>query len=273
MSFRKGGSTGLPMSLPCGRCDGCRLERSRQWAVRCMHEASLYAESSFVTLTYDEEHLPLDGGLDVEAIPEFVRRYRKRCGAVRYFACGEYGETHGRPHYHALLFGAAFPDREKWRENNGRPLFRSQELERLWPYGSAELGAVTFESAAYVARYTVKKQRAKEAYERVALDTGEVFTVAREFARMSRRPGIGAEWYRRYGKEVFPADEVVVRGSLAKPPRYYQKLLERVSPEVSETVKRARARGRRRGDETAERLQVREVCQAARMNLFARSLE
>jgi len=120
--------------LPCGRCIGCRLERSRQWAVRMMHEASLHQDNCFITLTYDNEHLPKNASLVKRDFQLFMKRLRKAYPAVRirFFHCGEYGEQYGRPHYHAILFGFDFPDKYFLGKRNQFPVWRSASLERLW---------------------------------------------------------------------------------------------------------------------------------------------
>ena len=106
--------TDKKIDVPCGRCVGCRLERSRQWAIRCVHEASLYDNNCFITLTYDSDHVPSDGSLRVEDFQNFMKRLRKSVAPrrVRFFHCGEYGERGDRPHYHAILFNLDFDDRE-----------------------------------------------------------------------------------------------------------------------------------------------------------------
>mgnify|MGYP000188139432 FL=1 len=196
---KRDGWADLPVTLPCGQCIGCRLERSRQWAIRCVHEASLHNENSFITLTYANEHLPAWNSLDKTTFPKFMKRLRKSLQdkRVRYFHCGEYGDHTGRPHYHALLFGHDFPDKTHWAIRNGNPTWRSQELERLWPFGHSEIGTVTFESAAYCARYITKKvtgHAAREHYEMVDKHTGELGRREPEYTTMSRRPGIGKGW-------------------------------------------------------------------------------
>lgn len=266
----------LPVSIPCGQCVGCRLERSRQWAIRCMHEASLYAENCFVTLTYDDEHLPPGGGLDRGAFPKFMKRLRKRFGKVRYYHAGEYGDKFGRPHYHACLFGFDFPDKVFWMRRGEFPVWQAGSLGELWPFGRSEIGSVTFESAAYVARYIMKKLNGKlgeEHYERVDGRTGEVVSVEREYTTMSRRPGIGRPWLDRYGSEVYPADSVVVRGRLMKPPRFYDMQHELASPDEAAAVFEARRRKRNRADETIERLEVRQLVAEAKLNLKRRDVE
>ncbi len=264
-------SIGLPMKVPCGRCIGCKLERSRQWAVRCMHEAQLHDDTSFITLTYDDKHVPRFGSLLMDDWQKFFKRLRRRVGKVRFFGCGEYGEQFGRPHYHACLFGLDFPDKVLWSTRGGHDVFRSPLLESVWTYGQSEIGSLTFESAAYVARYCVKKitgVKARDHYECVDPETGECGSRIPEFATMSRRPGIGAGWYDLYSDEVYPSDEVIVNGVAGKPPRFYDKLLEVSSPEVASEVQKERRRSRRREDETPDRLRVREVCAAAKLSLY-----
>lgn len=273
---------GLRMTVPCGQCTGCRLERSRQWAVRCMHEASLHADNCFLTLTYSDEFLPEYGSLVKSDFQKFIKRVRKRY-AFRYFHCGEYGELSKRPHYHALFFGLDFSDKVLWSVRNGNDVFRSDILESLWTFGNSEIGSLTFESAAYVARYCVKtlqnlrfRKGDRESYvdaldreySRLDPDTGELVLVAPEYVTMSRRPGIGNGWFEKFGTEVYPSDEVIVRGKSCKPPRFYDRLLAASSPEEAASVRRARLLARSREDETPARLRVREVCAEARLSLY-----
>lgn len=276
---------GAKRPMPCGRCVGCDLERSRQWAVRCMHEASLSPDNCFVTLTYAEEHLPPGGSLDREAFPLFMKRLRKSISPqkVRYFHAGEYGDTYWRPHYHACLFGYDFPDKVQWSVRGGFPVWRSPALEALWPFGNSEIGSVTFESAAYVARYILKKLRGRDAdsvsakllhYAAVDGETGEVFFREPEYATMSRRPGLGALWFERFADDVYTHDELVMRGEKMRPPRYYDKLLAASDPTRAEAVCFARARREVEYEElTPRRLAVREKVAKARVNLQRRGCE
>lgn len=262
--------------LPCGRCIGCRLERSRQWAVRMVHEASLYPQNCVVTLTYGDAHLPVDGSLDRRAFPLFIRRLRKRGATVRYFHCGEYGEREGRPHYHGCLFGFDFADKVVGPlSQSGAEQWESEFLRELWPFGVSRIGTLNFESAAYIARYVTKKVTGKLAaahYERVNPLTGELVQVEPEFATMSRRPGIGKGWLEKYSSDVYPSDEVIVRGRECKPPRFYDKQL---SEEELRPIKAARVRGSvgRMRNGSSEQLQVREVCAEGRLSLSPRRIE
>lgn len=274
-STKDGGFTDRHVELPCGQCIGCRLERSRQWAVRCMHEAQTHEANAFVTLTYDPEHLPSNGSLVVEDWQKFAKRLRKQVGPFRFLHCGEYGERLGRPHYHACLFGLDFAeDRQEYKKS----LFISDSLNRIWGKGDTVIGNLTFESAAYVARYVVKKitgKTAEQHYQRLDQVTGELYQLKPEYSTMSRRPGIGYEWYQKFKQEVYPMDEVVARGRLCKPPRYYDKILEQEDPQTYERVRRERKAKAlaHQSDNTWQRLRVKEEVTEARLALGTRSLD
>ena len=219
------------LELPCGQCIGCRLERSRQWAMRCLHESSLYDQNSFITLTYDESNLPEGGTLVYSDFQKFLKRLRKRVGVpVRFYMGGEYGEMHQRPHYHACLFGYDFPDRVFFKKSqSGDKLYTSKLLESLWPHGNHLIGDVTFESAAYIARYCVQKVTGDAAVDhyRVVTEDGEVIDRVPEFNHMSLKPGIGSLWLEKFKSDVYPRDYVVIRGVKTKPPKYYDRLFEK----------------------------------------------
>ena len=209
-------SPSIELELPCGQCIGCRLERSRQWAMRCVHEASLHEDNCFITLTFDNEHLDKRENpfsIDVRDFQLFMKRFRKRYNTkIRYFHCGEYGEQYGRPHYHACIFGFDFKDKKIYTYRNGIPLYTSDSLSELWPFGFSSLGAVTFDSAAYVARYIMKKLHGDHYHEFLKFvvlgrelnivdkNIGTVLlTRLQEYVTMSRRPGIAKEWFDRNG--------------------------------------------------------------------------
>lgn len=265
------------LSLPCGQCIGCRLEKSRQWAMRCMHEASLWERNCFVTLTYDNDHLPLRGNLEYPAFQKFMKRLRKAADAegVRFYMCGEYGSENWRPHYHACLFNFDFQDKSYWSTApGGEKLYRSALLEKLWPFGQSLIGSVTFESAAYVARYCVQKvtgHNAKLHYARE--DSDGPYSLVPEFNHMSLKPGIGAPWLARWKTDVYPQDYVIVRGMKMKPPKYYDKLFDKESPDEFEYMKFLREQnGRSRyADNTPERLLAKEVVAHAQNSQLVRT--
>ena len=136
---------GNDFELPCGQCAGCRLERSRQWAVRCVHESQMHERNCFITLTYPDEFLPPHGGLIYRDFQLFMKRLRKRIGyPVRFFMCGEYGELDQRPHFHAILFGCDFDDRKYFsKTGSGYKLYTSDLLIQLWGMGHCPVGNVS----------------------------------------------------------------------------------------------------------------------------------
>jgi len=296
----KDGFADMPVTVPCGKCVGCRLERARQWAVRCVHEASRYDTNCFITLTYNDENLPKDRSLVKEDFQKFMKRLRKhiqgenlpgvpenqwalfdlskRC--VRYYHCGEYGETLKRPHYHALLFNYDFTDKEYYQKKAGTVLWISDTLNRLWCKGYCVIGSVTFESAAYVARYIMKKMDgvlALEHYQDVGVNirTGEIVQVLREYTTMSRRPGIGSSWFAEFKDEVFPSDTVIMRGREMRPPRYYDQIYDLTNHADLCRIKSMRKEHilAHPEEQTTTRLIQKEKCKHAQIKSLIRSLE
>lgn len=273
------GLVDMPVDVPCGQCVGCRLERSRQWAIRCHHEAQLHDDNCFITLTYSTDNLPADGSLQLKHWQDFMKRFRKRISIyegkgedrklinpIKFFHCGEYGERYQRPHYHACIFGYDFPDKYLFKTTDaGSRLYRSDLLESLWTFGYSTIGNVTFESAAYVARYIMKKitgDRAEEHYQ------GR----RPEYTTMSRNPGIGSKWFEQFGSDVYPADEVVLRGKKMRPPRFYDSLYEVDNPDEFEEIKAARVKSARRHkwNQSGDRLRVREAVKIAQISSLKR---
>ncbi|AXL15037.1 replication initiator protein [Microviridae sp.] len=273
----------MPVEVPCGSCIGCRLERSRQWAVRCHHEASLYDSNCFVTLTYSDQQLPCPPSIAVRPLQLFIKRLRKKYGAgIRFFACGEYGQSGSRqwnPHYHLILFNHDFPDKKLWKENkHGDHVYISESLQSLWQdQGFTTTAGVTFQSAAYVSRYIMKKvtgEPAKDHYSWVDPETGEVLQLTPEFVTMSRRPGIGSGWYDKWSGDVFPDDFIIVDGKNMRPPKYYDKLLEAEDAREHRKMKGKRTRGGKLHpeDQTPERRKVREKVKQAQIKHLGREL-
>lgn len=267
----------LPVVVPCGQCIGCRLEHSRQWAMRLVHEKSLHETSCFITLTYATENLPKDNSLRKRDFQLFMKKLRKWLAhkRIRFFHCGEYGENFGRPHYHAIIFGHDWSDKElKFVTKRGDKVYTSKKLEELWGLGLVSTAEVTFESAAYVARYVTKKVTGEKAihhYNKIDLSTGEILSErSPEYVTMSRRPGIGKDWFSKYTSDVFPHDRVVLRGRKMKPPKYYSALYEIHYPEDYARVKALRLKAAKKpevqADNTHERLRVRETIQLKKLN-------
>lgn len=256
------------LQIGCGRCSGCRLQRSKEWAIRITHEAQLSEENCFLTLTIDDTHLEKRRPEDKEGNPLsnwsiyprefqlFMKRLRRRNQdrRIRFFHCGEYGErpepgqTLGRPHYHACIFNYDFKDKIQFGKRGEHNYYISGELESLWPYGHCIIGEVTFDSAAYVARYIMKKRSGKLAadhYKRITgfnPTTGEIEhdPLCAEYITMSR--GIGRDWFNKYHKtDVYSKDYITVKGMRNRPPKFYDRELEKIDPHKYEEIKNKRA--------------------------------
>lgn len=271
-----------PVTVACRQCIGCRLDRSRDWAVRCVHEAQMHSASCFVTLTYSDEFVPRC--LTYTHFQLFMHRLRKRLRSrVRFFMSGEYGETTGRPHFHACLFGCDFSDDRVYyrKSSSGSRLYKSAFLDSVWGLGLCSIGDVTFESAAYAARYICKKVTGDDAemhYQRVDRETGEVYQLEPEFSRMSLKPGLGASWCLRYMSDVLPRDYVVVNGARWPVPDYYIELLRRSNDyeRLAEVEYERFVRGSKpevSADSTPERLAAREAVVRAQLAFKVRVLE
>lgn len=262
-----------------------------------MHEAQMHDRNCFVTLTYADEYLPPGGSLDVRHWQNFAKRLRNQirscakankycnCGekdcllprSFRFFHCGEYGPGTGRAHYHALIFGVDFHYDRKFLKTSkhGDNLYTSELLDELWGHGHCNIGSVTFKSAAYVARYCIKKISGKDqrdhykipGFERVNERTGEVFDFIKPpYTTMSRRPGIGKPWLDKYLSDVYPSDEVILNGQKSTPPAYYDTQLANSNPALMEQLKSQRKlrAEKHHKNNTPNRLRVRETIQELR---------
>lgn len=221
-------------------------QTQRESCQACRHIGNEHTcEACFVTLTYNDEHLPKDYGLDPTHAKAFVKALQKlRPGKIRYFLVGEYGDENKRPHYHAIVFGIDFSeDRIQYSTNErGEKWYISENLNSLWKRGFTTIGGLSRESAQYVARYALKKitgQLQDFAYLRTRNE--EYWWVHPEFQRMSLKPGIGAKWLDKYHGDIYPSDETIIDGKRLPTPRYYDKRLAQMkSQEALETVKKAR---------------------------------
>lgn len=293
------------LKLPCGQCVGCRIDRSREWAVRCTHEASLHKENCFLTLTYAEtEDNP---SLDHRDFQLFMKSLRKKAGKkLTYYMCGEYGQDQedvkngvkkprlGRKHYHAIIFGYDFKDKKLWKITKQKErLYRSKTLEQLWKHGYSTTASVTWNSSAYVSRYIMKKQSgdySEEHYRITNKTTGESIEVKPEYTQMSTKPGIGKKWLEKYWKDIYPSDQCLIKTKSGikkfKVPRYYDELMEDqpatktrksrkgINPELIQKVKENRIENARkhRKNNTYERLEIREHIQQAKVHQLKRQL-
>lgn len=253
--------------VPCGQCMACRLEYSRQWANRCMMEAQYHGRCCFVTLTYDDLHVPRTSfrapgsqrmvycytlcRRDVQLFFKRLRKLFPGC-VIRYFGCGEYGAKHLRPHYHIILFGIDFDDKKAIHNSQtGHVMYESETLNKLWSFpprllgesysstvaGLATVQECTWETCAYTARYVTKKLKGPYA------DFYKDRNMVPPFTMMSRRPGIGRQYYDDH-PDLFDSDFIHLStpdgGLKFRPPKYFTKLYEQDSPELAEVMKDVR---------------------------------
>lgn len=268
------------LQLPCGTCLGCRTSHATSWARRAQHEAASWQHNAFLTLTYDEEHLPPNGALIPEHLQGFIKRLRahhsrihtpqkKRTrkkyrglanhllsnplGGLRYIGSGEYGETYGRPHYHLLLFNIGFRDLTLV----GKELYESAFLNKLWPLGGHKIGTITGASANYVAQYTLKNVGS------IAVTTdGEI--LQKPFLRVSTRPAIGTKFIIQ-NKNDLSQGYLVAEGKKGPIPRAYMKILHNLDPHLCEQI----AFKARSAPRVKRNLEAAEIIHAARKHRVA----
>lgn len=268
----------IGFTLACGRCIGCRLRYSQMWAIRCVHEASLWPQSCAVTLTYRDDSVPAFGNLVYRDFQLFLKRLRKKFAplTVRFFCGGEYGEKNLRPHFHALLFNVDFADKIVYKSRDGRPvLWSSAFADSLWRHGRVVVGEASFDSAAYIARYMVKKvygDLAESHYRRVDTESGEIVDLNPELAHMSLKPGIGLNWARLYWRDFVHDLKVVDRGNKVSIPRYYLKYVSRLEGVADLRDRMQRDFRKLWCDATPRRLKDKARVAAARLGLSRRVL-
>lgn len=246
--------------IPCGQCIDCKLQKSREWATRCMLETKEHKNNYFLTLTYDEEHLPHNRKIDIETgevlnewtptlypkdMQDFWKRLREHYArkynikGIRYYECGEYGDKYQRPHYHAIVFGLPINDLQPdHKSKRGNMNFKSDEIQKIWGNGIVAVGNVTWESCAYTARYITKKQTGKN---KIIYDLEQKHP---EFCCMSRRPAIGKAYFEKNWGKIYQNDEIFTKTkngiTSVKPSRYFDKLFDVIDHEKMEQIKKNR---------------------------------
>lgn len=284
-----------PIELPCGKCIGCRLEYSRQWANRCVLESLSYPKgwSWFLTLTIDDDHLgeyvTSHGFATVHTddITTFMKALRGRWAdqhevsdGIRFFGASEYGDDSMRPHYHILVFGLPLFDLEIYKNNaQGDTLYKSKELDGVWKKGFVTVGEFNWNTAAYTARYVMKKAKGMDAGYYEALD------IEPEKTRMSRRPGIGQAYLDHHIEEIYDLDEIVLPAShgtphAIAPPKFFDKKLKDLDEPFFNKIKdqrkriaeiRQQAKGQQHGYDPLEYLAVEERAKKNSLSVFKRS--
>lgn len=242
-------ASGDAQMIPCGQCLQCRIQYAAAWAARCECESKNHKHSYFVTCTYDDDHVPVHNmiedshykgivnplayieGQTVERLTlckkdhqDYMKRQRiaaQRKGLMednfKFFMCGEYGDRFGRPHHHYILFGMEIPDLVYKYSKRGYDHYTSEWIEKTWGQGRVDIGAVSYLSCQYVARYVVKKRKghgAKEYYKEAGIEP--------EFVQMSLKPGIGLEYWEANRDKIYSQDKIYLdSGRTVKPPRYF----------------------------------------------------
>lgn len=250
------------------------MEYAEVWSVRLQHESMCWPRAQFVTLTYDDEHVPWRG-LDIDHLQRFLKRLRKATEGIeavngrkpiRYFAAGEYGGETRRPHFHAALFNVELGERQGI----------SDLLSRLWPYGFHSCSEFTPGRARYIAGYAVKKVRGRVERERelgaVNFETGEFAVMRPEFCVMSRRPGIGAYFFEKFRSD-FRRGFVVDRGGVKRRlPRFYRnKLLQNPDDAYLDECRTEEYMAQLPpGSDTPARREAAEAVHMARVSTFSR---
>lgn len=200
------------MDVPCGKCEGCRMDYARSWAIRCVHEASMHDSNCCITLTYDPDHLPANRELDKRGMQNWLKILRNNIGSFRYFGCGEYGALGDRPHYHIILFGFDWPDKVLTTIHGGAKHYESKWLRELWHRGHVDVGECSYSSAAYIARYCFKKQSGVTTCSHVQP----------EYTLKSLRPGIGADFVQRYKDDLLVNFSCLYDGKEFAIPKFYE---------------------------------------------------
>lgn len=259
-------------AIPCGKCYACKLKYSAEWATRIMCECKKSENNYFLTFTYNEISLPIakeseyggtkyqndgtwTGTLYPKDIDTFLNSLRKKFERVgykglKYFYAGEYCPTSGRPHYHMILMNCPLDISKFYSfkvDNKTKKLhWKSKEIDELWNKGFVDIGEVEWSSAAYVARYCMKKLT-NETDKTIYYSQGKL----PEFVRMSRRPGIGAEYYNKNKINIYDTDSILMKnfhGNTAnyKPPKAWDRKFEKEHPEEWKLIKQSREEAAKR---------------------------
>lgn len=227
-----------------------------------MHEALTHDRNTYVTLTYNDQMLPRSGSVELRDWQLFAKRLRKHQGPFRFFTCAEYSPKL-RPHFHSCLFGLAFDDLvDTGERSNNRPVITSPTLEKIWGNGFVSVGNLCYQTANYVARYILKRKTGDNgsSYLRIDHENELCFEVSPEFATMSKNPGIGATWLKKFQGDVYPSDECIHQGKRFRPPRFYDDYYKKFQPDDFEKIQRKRRQKvlKRQNELTPDELKNRE---------------
>lgn len=249
--------------IPCGKCAGCRSDNAKMWSLRAMNELKLHDKNCFITLTYNDDN-PLVAqdplclvSLRYKHFQNFMKRLRKKTGEkIQFLMCGEYGSLEGRSHFHCILFGYDFPDKQLVYISKGYPHYSSQLLNECWsvydkvnkiyqPIGFTDLAPVDLDCCNYVSGYVLKKL--PNVLQNPEVIQGiELVDRCPPMIRSSRKPALGLNWYKQYGKNACEKGFQYVHNEKkgisykVKTPNYYMKKFELDEPEIYAKVKEER---------------------------------
>lgn len=279
------------LDIPCGQCTGCRLDYAKDWTTRMMLEALYHDKTYFVTLTYDEEHVPRSSYVEYETgevkeiltlRPDDFTKFMKRLryyytkNELRFYMCGEYGSQTLRPHYHMICFGLDLDDLKPFKKSGtGNDIYLSETLSKAWKNGLVDVSEASYESMGYVARYVMKKLKGKDSAEY------ERFNIVPEYTNMSRMPGIGKMYYDEHKDEIYLRDEIILsNGKTVRPPRYFDSLLREDDENLYNSVIDKRVENAKISDDTKrilygdkyERLKREEIAKKGAVKKLIREL-
>lgn len=231
-------------SVPCRKCIECKLDNAKEWAIRSALQCKSSEDNWFITLTYSDEFIPVnDKGIftvsykDLSRFIESLRKVFTRQGIkdIKYLASSEYGSRLNRPHYHLCFFGLPLNDLELTGEVSklGHPYFVSKLVDKIWNKGIHKIGRVTYQSAGYVARYTLKKLSNLD-YKKLGIEPERLF--------MSK--GIGKKYFEENKEHIYKYDVVNLNTDKVliklQPPRYFDRLYEKHNSDHLQEIKNAR---------------------------------
>lgn len=241
--------------IPCGKCIGCRLDYSREWANRGYLESKLWKQNFFVTITYNEDNINIpewiedqdgytydnDGTWTGTLVPKHLTQFIKNVRQImkrehnqdniRFMACGEYGTETERPHYHIIFFNLKLPIEDLYNPRiiHKEIYYQSHIIERAWKYGISNVSECSWNTIAYTARYITKKINGPNSLQEYS-EKGQI----KEFFRVSRMPGIGEGYYQKHWKEIYEKDEIIIKNKQGiiscKPPKYFDELYKKDHP-------------------------------------------
>lgn len=246
--------------IPCGKCIGCRLDYSREWANRGFLEALCWKQNYFVTLTYNDEHLKMIreelsadefyATVDQKDMKRFMHDLRQKMkrdkhqeDGIRFMGCAEYGDQGLRPHMHIILFNCKLPLESFYKPRilNDNTYYQNHIIEACWKKGLSNISEATWNTIAYTARYITKKIKGKDAqaiYDSLGVEA--------EFLRTSRMPGIGKPYYDKHWEKIYKYDQIQVHnlnGTITcQPPKYFDELYKKDHPKEFRKIQEKRER-------------------------------